>query len=254
MDLHTLAGTQFGNAAANYLNSAVHATGPDLLRVQSAAAGLQALDLGSGAGHVSFALARGGASRVVAYDLAPQMLAVVAKEAAARGYRQIQTSAGPAEKIPFSDASFDLVVTRYSAHHWLDVPAALSEAARVLRPGGRFIVIDVLAPEVPLFDTVLQTLELLRDASHVRNYRASEWQAMLHAAGFGESSNKQWKLPLEFSSWVARIATPAPRVNALKQVFGALSIEAHHYFSVADDYSFAIDSGWFDTHLAAKQR
>ena len=251
MDLHTLAGTQFGNAAANYLSSAVHATGPDLLKVQGAAAlGAHALDLGCGAGHVSFALARGGAKRVVAYDLAPQMLAVVAKEAAARGYRQIETIAGPAEKIPFADASFDLVVTRYSAHHWLDVPAALREAARVLKTGGRLMVIDVLAPEAPLLDTVLQSVELLRDVSHVRNYRASEWREMLYDAGFDEPAAKQWKLPMEFSSWVARIGTPIPRIAALKHVFNALPIEARHYFAVADDYSFAIDSGWFDTTLA----
>ena len=251
MDLHTLAGTQFGNAAANYLSSAVHATGPDLLKVEGAAAGgVHALDLGCGAGHVSFALARGGARRVAAYDLAPQMLTVVAKEAAARGYRQIETIAGPAEKIPFDDKSFDLVVTRYSAHHWFDVQAALGEAARVLKPGGRFMIIDVLAPETALLDTVLQTVELLRDVSHVRDYRASEWRGMLLTAGFNEPASKYWKLPMEFASWVSRIATPAPRVAALKQVFNALPIEARHYFSVADDYSFAIDSGCFDTQLA----
>ena len=49
-------------------------------------------------------------------------------------------------------------------------------------PGGRLVVIDVVAPEIPLFDTTLQVIEFLRDASHVRDYRVSEWIAMQKAA------------------------------------------------------------------------
>jgi ubiquinone/menaquinone biosynthesis C-methylase UbiE len=247
MDQPELTARQFGSTAANYLASSVHASGADLDRLAALAASSRpaaALDLGSGAGHVSFALARGGAQRVVAYDLAPQMLEVVAAEAAARGHSQIQSLRGAAEQLPFADATFELAVSRYSAHHWQSVPRALSEAWRVLVPGGTLIVIDVLAPEAPLMDTALQAIELLRDASHVRNYRESEWRAMFEAAEFTRPEVDRWKLRLEFQPWVNRIATPVTRVAAVKLVFDGLPPEASAYFALTSEYSFAIDAGW----------
>lgn len=71
---------------------------------------------------------------------------------------------------------FDLVVRRYSAHHWPSMPAAVAEVVRVLRPSGTLVVIDVVAPESALLDTTLQTIDLLRDMPHVRDYCASEWR------------------------------------------------------------------------------
>lgn len=247
MDQPELTARQFGATAINYLSSAVHASGADLDRLVAFAARSRpahALDLGSGAGHASFALARGGAPHIIAYDLAAPMLEVVATEAAARGHSAIQTMQGTAERLPFADATFDLIASRYSAHHWQSVPGALAEAWRVLVPGGTLIIVDVLAPEAPLMDTALQTVELLRDASHVRNYRESEWRAMLEAADFTRPEVDRWKLRLEFQAWVNRIGTPAARVEALKLVFDGLPAEASEYFAVTSQYSFAIDAGW----------
>jgi len=252
MDQRDLAAKVFGSTAAQYLRSTVHASGADLdrladlVRTQRVSS---ALDLGCGAGHASFALARGGARRVVAYDISTQMLDVVAGEAMVRDHRQIETCAGAAERVPFHDASFDLVVTRYSAHHWLDVQRAIREVARILRPAGLLVVIDVLAPENPLMDTVLQTVELLRDLSHVRNYRESEWRAIFDAANFSQPDVDRWKLPLAFDGWVARIGTSDARVAALNVVFDELPQEARDYFSVSPERSFAIDVGWFAARL-----
>ena len=254
MDQLELAARQFGSTAAQYLTSAVHAGGADIDRLVERSARSRpatALDLGSGAGHVSFALARGGAQRIVAYDPAAKMLEVVAHEAAARGHTQIETRLGAAEKLPFADSAFELIVSRYSAHHWLDVPRALAEAGRVLAPTGTLILIDVLAPEFPLLDTTLQTLEMLRDASHVRNYRESEWRAMLEAASFSGIAVERWKLPLDFQSWITRIATPPARVDALRAVFAALPAEARAYFAATSDCSFTIDAGWLEASKGA---
>ncbi len=250
MDQQKISVSQFGAKAANYLTSAVHATGADLERLKAMAGQLRpkrALDLGCGAGHVSFALAHGGAHRVTAYDPSLQMLEVVAHVAATRGLEQlIETCAGAAEVLPFEINTFDLIVTRYSAHHWASVPRALAECARVMASGGRMVVIDVLAPESPLLDTSLQVIEFLRDASHVRNYRASEWRAMYLVAGFGEPAIATWKLPIEFSAWIARIGTPADRIAALESVFSALPSEARDYFQVSPGRSFITDSAWIE--------
>jgi hypothetical protein len=109
------------------------------------------------------------------------------------------------------------------------------------------VIIDVVAPEAPLLDTILQTVEFLRDAAHVRNYRDSEWTRMLAAAGQTAITLERWKIALEFGSWVRRIATPAARVDALHAVFAALPAEARDYFEVGADHSFSSDVSWIES-------
>jgi ubiquinone/menaquinone biosynthesis C-methylase UbiE len=161
---------QFGPVAAAYLSSQVHSQGADLGEAADKLSGLdRVLDVGCGAGHLSFAVAA-GVGAVVASDLSREMLAAVAAEAKRRGLDNLVTQRASAEALPFDDASFDAVCTRFSAHHWADLRRGISEMRRVLKPGGRLIVIDVVAPDSALFDTHLQALELLRDASHVRDH------------------------------------------------------------------------------------
>ena len=251
MDQHQLAAEQFGSTAQAYLTSAVHARGADLERLRELGRkrpGARALDLGCGAGHAGFALAEAG-MQVTAYDLSAPMLEVVAQEAQRRGLQGLRTRQGAAERQPFDDAAFDLIVTRFSAHHWLDLPGALGEARRVLRPDGTLVVIDAVAPESPLLDTLLQTVEMLRDASHVRDYRESEWRAMLQAAGFAAPETQRWTLPMVFDTWVARMRTPALRVQAIRDVLAQAAAEARSHFQVQPDGSFLLDAAWMQSHV-----
>lgn len=208
---------QFGEQASAYLTSAVHAQGADLERLKVIVGNLRdaaVLDLGCGGGHVSFAVAPHAAS-VIACDLSAEMLHVVAGAARERGLTNVLTQRMQAEKLTFPDATFDIVITRFSAHHWFDVAAGLREAHRVLRPNGVLVVIDIVAPEVPLFDTTLQTVEVLRDASHVRDYRMSEWRAMLATAGFAPPQINTNRLRMVFDDWIARMRTPGSRGSSL---------------------------------------
>jgi ubiquinone/menaquinone biosynthesis C-methylase UbiE len=239
---------QFGHTASAYLTSAVHAQGADLAALRDIAAALDkaplVLDLGCGAGHASFAVAPVVAS-VTAFDLSAQMLEVVAGAARERGLGNIVTRQGDVGQLPFGDAAFCMVVTRFSAHHWLDVPAALREVKRVLKPRGVLVVIDITAPESPLHDTTLQAVELLRDGSHVRDYRPSEWTAMLQAAGFHSERAGDWKLEMKFDEWTARMRTPAERVAAIRSLFASAPEETRDYFAMQADDSFTIDSTLF---------
>jgi SAM-dependent methyltransferase len=183
---------------------------------------------------------------VVAYDLAPRMLEVVAQTARERGLRNIETCQGPVEQLPFADASFDWVCTRFSAHHWDDLGAALKQARRVLRPGGGLIVIDVLGDDDPLTDTHLQSIELLRDPSHVRDYDAAEWRAAIAAAGFRIVDERRWPLALEFGSWVARSRTPPLMVDALRQLLASAPAGVRERLAVQADGSFSSVTGLFE--------
>ena len=201
---------QFGDRADAYVASAAHSVGVDLDRIEAVArrvAGGVALDLGCGGGHVAYRVAPHMA-RVVATDLSPRMLAAVTAEAARRGLGNIETCEAVAEALPFDDQSFDLALCRFSAHHWRDLDAGLAEARRVTKTGGYGVFVDVVAPADPLLDTHLQAVELLRDPSHVRDYRLDEWLAALGRAGFEATGVATHRLPMVFDDWTARMATP----------------------------------------------
>ncbi|SAL16395.1 type 11 methyltransferase [Caballeronia peredens] len=245
MKHHDQVADAFGSTAAAYLTSAVHASGADLQNLAATFAATcgnaTVLDMGCGAGHASFAIAP-HVREVVAYDIAPQMLATVQAAAKERGLTTVRTQQGAAETLPFADASFNWAVSRMSAHHWRDVPAALGEVRRVLKPGGRLRFIDIAGTDDPLFDTHIQAIELLRDASHIRDYRACEWIAMLDAAGFDAQITERWRIPLEFDVWVARMRTPPERVMAIRSMWQNAPDEVRQYFGVTDDGSFELDA------------
>ena len=250
MKHHDQVADAFGSTAASYLTSQVHATGADLSTLAAsiqATPGATVLDMGCGAGHASFAVAP-HAKSVVAYDIAPQMLETVAAAARERGLDTIRTQQGAAETLPFDDASFDWVISRMSAHHWHDVPKALAEVRRVLKPGGRVRFIDIAGSDHPLLDTHLQAVELLRDGSHIRDYRADEWIALFEEAGFKATIRERWRLPIDFASWVARMRTPEPRVVAIRSLWASAPDEVRQYFDVEDDGSFKLDALMIEAH------
>lgn len=235
---------QFGTVAEAYLTSTVHSQGSDLAAIADKVkntSGAKLLDLGCGAGHVSFAIAPYVES-VIAYDLSREMIDIVDNEIKERNLGNISTRQGLAEELPFEDASFDWVCTRYSAHHWTDIRTALREARRVLKRGGTLVVVDICASANPLLDTHLQAIELLRDESHVRDYSLAEWNTFLQEAGFQPGGQSRWKLPLDFNAWVERMRTPAVYVEAIRSLLQNASQEIRGYFQVTDDCSFVLDA------------
>ncbi|HVJ35901.1 MAG TPA: class I SAM-dependent methyltransferase [Terriglobia bacterium] len=235
---------QFGPRANAYVTSAVHATGPDLQQIADLVrgrSGARVLDLGCGGGHVSFTVAP-EVAEVVAYDLSPDMLTAVTRVAVDRGFDNLRTECGAAEKLPFDDAAFGIVATRYSAHHWRDLKVALKEARRVIRPCGFAIFADVVTPGEPLRDTFLQTIEMLRDPSHVRNYSVAEWQAALREAGFEPGEVTTRRLRLEFTSWVTRMQTPELHQQAIRSLQQRMPADIQQHFEIGADGSFTLDT------------
>jgi ubiquinone/menaquinone biosynthesis C-methylase UbiE len=101
---------------------------------------LDALDAGCGTGFLAFELAARG-HRVVGIDFAPAMLAEARRKAAERGVA-IRFEEADAEQLPFPPRSFDLAISRHLLWTLPHPEAAIDEWIRVLRPGGRLVVVD----------------------------------------------------------------------------------------------------------------
>jgi ubiquinone/menaquinone biosynthesis C-methylase UbiE len=241
----------FSANAEKYLTSPVHSAGADLDFLARSVAALdqpKVLDLGCGAGHASFATAP-FAREVIAFDLTRAMLEVTAAAAKERSLSNISTTQGSVEELPFPSQQFDFVMSRYSAHHWNDVPRALKEVKRVLKPGGQVCVIDLTGAPSPLLDTHLQSVELARDPSHVRSYTNREWLSFFQAASFDARIEQKWRLALEFSSWVSRIGTSAEGIAAIRALWSRSPSEVRDYFKLQDDLSFELDAAMILAHM-----
>jgi ubiquinone/menaquinone biosynthesis C-methylase UbiE len=241
---HSFVASHYAPRAAAYVSSAVHAGGADLDQIEAfvrARPGGRILDLGCGGGHVSYRAAP-HARQVVACDLTPDMLALVKQTAGERGLENIVVELAAAERLPFADESFDIVLCRYSAHHWDNLEAGLREARRVLKRAGGALFADGIAPAHPMLDTHLQAIELLRDPSHVRNYILAEWTAALARSGFAVAALTPRKLRLEFEVWTQRTKTPELYVNALRMIQRQASAAVRDHFAIGEDGGFELDT------------
>ncbi len=107
-----------------------------------------ALDVGIGTGDLAFALL--GASdesvRLIGVDLSPVMLEALRRRATASGERRVMPVLATAERLPFADASFDRVVAGFTVRNFGELALGLREARRVLRAGGRAVILELSTP------------------------------------------------------------------------------------------------------------
>ncbi len=111
--------------------------------------GQTVLDLGCGPGMDSLLAARrvGPAGKVVGVDLCPEMIDKARRNAALLGLANVTFVQGQIEKLPLPDASVDVVISNGVFNLCPDKPAVLAEVARVIRPGGRLRMADILLEE-----------------------------------------------------------------------------------------------------------
>jgi ubiquinone/menaquinone biosynthesis C-methylase UbiE len=246
---------QFSRNAEKYVSSPLHASGSDLSYLISASevdSSMEVLDLATGAGHVANALAP-LVGRVTAYDLTKEMLSVAAEFIKNNGHTNVNFVQGDAELLPFSDGTFNLVTCRIAAHHFPNVPAFASEAFRVVKPGGRLLLIDNVASEDDKFDQFYNNVEKLRDPSHVRALKKSEWLRILEITGFSVGLMKRFPKTFLFHDWCDRAGLPKEDVARLETIMMQASSEIRHYFSIqsndsGDLASFMGESAFFHAH------
>jgi hypothetical protein len=124
--------------------------------------------------------------------------------------------------------------------------AVLHEVRRVLKPGGRWLLVDVVSPISPMADTFLNAVEILRDASHVRDHSVAQWLDMCTQAGFATRHVQTWSVRLEFTTWVTRMATPAHEVEQLRRMLRAAPAHVKTELGIEEDCSFHIPVALFE--------
>lgn len=205
-DIKSKVQQQFGASADGYAVSDVHAKGESLgvlLELVQPQPAWQALDIATGAGHTALTFAP-HVAHVVATDLTEPMLQKTAELAAQRGLTTVETKYADAESLPFDDASFDLVTCRLAFHHFPDPHQALSEFARVLKPGGVLGFTDNVTVPDKQAAGYYNAYEKLRDPSHNWVYPLVRLQAMLEKAGLKVVATREMSKEFEFHNWADR--------------------------------------------------
>jgi ubiquinone/menaquinone biosynthesis C-methylase UbiE len=124
----------------------------------------------------------GVARHVTGLDLTPAMIEQAQARQQAKGLTNLAWRVGDAVPLPFGDAAFSVLVTRYSFHYFLEPKAVLGEMVRVCSPGGRVAVTDVFTSS-PEQAEAYNRVEKLRDPSHVRALPLGELTGLFHDAG-----------------------------------------------------------------------
>lgn len=241
----------FSRNAEAYAQSPSHRSGADLERLIALLRpdpAWRVLDVATAAGHTALSLAP-HVAEVVGLDLTPEMEPVFQAEARARGITNARFCVGDVEAIPFPDGHFDLVTTRRAAHHFPDIPRAVAEMVRVLRPGGRLGVVDMVAPGDPDAADLFNGLEKARDASHQRALGLAEWQQVIAGAGLRILTLEVQADPVPLERWLypvppdgpeaARVAAllaaapPALRAQVVEETGSGLLYRKHRVILVA---------------------
>jgi ubiquinone/menaquinone biosynthesis C-methylase UbiE len=151
---------------------------------------------------------------VLGVDLTPAMVELGRREAEGAGLGNVDFQVADATATGLADASFDGAITRFSLHH-IPLPGRLvTEMARLVRPGGRVVVLDHLADDDVESLAWVQEVERLRDPSHW----ASVSRAHLHHFGWAADlelvDERRFGFELDFDDWLRR-GTDDPSAHAL---------------------------------------
>ena len=161
------------------------------------------LDVACGPGLVVCAFAS-HVRKATGIDVTPAMLERARKLAADKGLTNVAWQHGDVYSLPYDDASFTIVTTRFSFHHFLDPAAVLQEMVRVCAPGGRIVVVDDYASADPAKAAAFNRLEKLRDPSHSRCLPLNELRDLFGRAGLPEPDATFYELRGDVPSLLAR--------------------------------------------------
>ena len=223
----------FGKNADKYVKSEIHAKGDDLpllidwLEPEKTWKGL---DIATGGGHVTGTLAP-HVGHVISTDLTEAMLENTARHLNA-SFKNIDYVIADAEALPFLSNTFEVAVCRIAPHHFPHPEKFIQEVARVLKPQGKFILIDNVAPADFQLGEFMNTTEKLRDDSHFRCLSKEEWLTLFHTNGLSVAKSLDRKKTFQYSSWVRRTTENEEQVSRVTQHLLQANEKEASYFAI----------------------
>jgi ubiquinone/menaquinone biosynthesis C-methylase UbiE len=219
----TLIVDQFTRQALPFSTAKTIADGKALqLLIDTAEAGPHdtVLDVACGGGNVVCAFAR-RVRHATGIDMTPAMLERARLMAREKTLSNVSWDPGEATSLPYADASFTIVVTRFSFHHFIEPLAVLKEMVRVCAPGGRVLVADMHTSTDAAKGAEFNRMELLRDPSHVRALPVAELKALFPAAGLPEARITFYELRDELENLLGRSFPNPGDDDKIREIFRA---------------------------------
>ncbi|AXI09023.1 class I SAM-dependent methyltransferase [Oceanobacillus zhaokaii] len=215
-----------------YVTSSTHAYGSDLSTLINwlhPNKDMIALDIATGGGHAGKKLAP-NVKEVFATDITKEMLENTSTHL--QLYPNINYVIADAESLPFLDNAFDIVTCRIAAHHFPNPDRFIDEVERVLKPNGKFLLIDNVGPLEPSADTFINSLEKKRDYSHVRSLKITEWEELLSNNRLTILNQEKRKKTLPYNEWVYRTLEAKSEIEEVKNYILSAAGEIKDYFQI----------------------
>ena len=182
------------------------------------------LDVACGGGLVVCAFAQ-VVRRAEGIDITPAMLDRARALAAEKGLTNVAFRQGEAMPLPYPDASFSIVVSRFTFHHFQDPLGVLREMRRVCAPGGRIAVVDTDASADPVKAAAFNQMEILRDPSHVRAMPGGELIGLFKSAGLPQPRRSSYELRDELENLLKRSFPNPGDDDKIRVLFRASAID-----------------------------
>jgi ubiquinone/menaquinone biosynthesis C-methylase UbiE len=189
-----------------------------LVKASGANAQSTVLDVACGPGLVVRAFAE-IARHVSGVDVTPAMIERASVLVAQREFKNVDLQVHDASDLPYANESFDVVVTRFSFHHFANPAAVLAEMRRVCKPNGRVVVCDAFASDDHAKAESFNCMEKLRDPSTARFLTLHELQSLLDCDDLKLLDKCFYRVPAELERLLA-VSFPPPGGEAtLREMF-----------------------------------
>ncbi len=226
---------QFGKTATAFVEATHFSAGKDLeeaARLLNPTHDDNMLDVACGGGHMALYFAP-KVRQVVASDLTMQMLKKAQEHIAEEGrVDNVIFREADAEDLPFPAGSFTLLTCRIASHHFADVPRALKEFHRVLRRGGRMVIIDTLMPSDPEVADFFQAMETMRNPTHMKAYKEEEWRNMILDAELILQETQIISKTHDFQEWVKTAGLSRSKIQEINRFFMEAPAKIHDFFEI----------------------
>ncbi|MGE0825671.1 MAG: class I SAM-dependent methyltransferase [Candidatus Binatia bacterium] len=152
-------------------------------------------------------------------DLVPAMIAHARDLQQQKGVTNVTWQVGTVQPLPYPDASFSIVTSRYAFHHFIDPEGVLAEMKRVCVPGGKVVVIDAAISPDPAKAAAYNRAEKLRDPSHTRALSLAEFALLFKWVGLPSPRKTFYKVESELEDSLQRSFPNPGDADKLRQMF-----------------------------------